>query len=256
MSNLIDDLNGKLILVAGASSGIGEACAKYLAENGARIILVARRTDKLEEVKVSLAGNGHSVYSYDFSQLDGIEELIKRIVNEQGFLDGLVFSVGQSSSRPLKMIKPDYMIELMKVNTLSFIELVRCCTSKKSYNPDGFSVVAISSVSALLGNQSKTAYAATKGAIDAAIRCLAKEFHHKNVRLNSINPGFVKTAIYDQFKDYSGDSADAADILNRQYLGLIEPEDIAKTTAFLLSNASRFMTGLSVPVDGGRTSSS
>lgn len=255
MSNLIDDLNGKHILIAGASSGIGEACAKYLAENGAKIILVARRIEKLNEVKEMLVGNGHSVYQYDFSDLSGIETLVKKIVIEQGYLDGLVFSVGQTSSRPLKMIKPDYMLDLMKVNALSFIELVRCCTGRKMYNPGGFSVVAISSVSALLGNQSKTAYAATKGAIDAAIRCLAKEFHEKNIRLNSVNPGFVKTAIYDQFKDYSGDSADAADILKRQYLGLIEPEDIAKATAFLLSNASRFMSGLSVPVDGGRTTS-
>ncbi len=255
MSNLIDDLNGKHILVAGASSGIGEACAQFLSENGVKTILVARRLEKLNEVKASLSGDGHSVYQYDFSDLNGIEALIKQIVVEQGVLDGLVFSVGQSSSRPLKMIKPEYMLDLMKVNTLSFIELIRCCTGRKMYNPEGFSVVAISSVSALLGNQSKTAYAATKGAIDAAIRCMAKEFHEKNIRLNSINPGFVKTAIYDQFKDYSGDSADAADILKRQYLGLIEPEDIAKTSAFLLSNASRFMTGLSVPVDGGRTSS-
>ena len=66
MSKLIDDINGKLILVAGASSGIGEACAKYLAENGAHIILVARRLDKLEEVKASLTGDGHSIYQYDF----------------------------------------------------------------------------------------------------------------------------------------------------------------------------------------------
>ena len=143
----------------------------------------------------------------------------------------------------------------MKVNALSFIELVRCCTSRARYNPEGFTIVAISSVSALLGNQSKTAYAATKGAIDAAIRCMAKEFHEKHIRINAINPGFVKTAIFDQFKDYSGDSADAADILKRQYLGLIEAEDVAKTAAFLLSDASRFMTGLSVPVDGGRTTS-
>ncbi len=256
MSNLIDDLNSKRILIAGASSGIGEACARYLAENGVKTILVARRLEKLEEVKASLPGEGHVSYQYDFSDLNGIENLIKQIVAEQGALDGLVFSVGQSSSRPLKMIKPEYMLDLMKVNTLSFIELIRCCTGRKMYNAEGFSAVAISSVAALFGNQSKTAYAATKGAIDAAVRCMAKEFHEKNIRVNSINPGFVKTAIYDQFKDYSGDAADSADILRRQYLGLIEPVDIAKTAAFVLSNASRFMTGLSVPVDGGRTTTS
>ena len=255
MSNLIDDLNGKHILIAGASSGIGEACAKYLADNGAKTILVARRIEKLNEVKSSLSGDGHSVYQYDFSDLDEIEGLVKKIVAEQGVLDGLVFSVGQSSERPLKMIKPEYMMNLMKVNFLSFLELFRVITSKKAFNTDGFSTVAISSLSALMGNQAKTAYAATKGALDASIRCLAKEFHKKNIRVNAINPAWVKTAILETHNENVGDSDDAADILKRQYLGLIDPEDIAKTTAFLLSNASRFMTGLSVPVDGGRTTS-
>ncbi len=255
MSNLIDDLNGKRILVAGASSGIGEACAKYLSENGAKTILLARRLEKLNEVKDSLSSEGHSVYQYDFSDLDGIESLVKQIVNEQGLLDGLVFSVGQSSERPLKMIKPEYMQNLMKVNFFSFLELFRIITSKKAYNPEHFSVVAVSSVSALLGNQTKTAYAATKGALDASIRCLAKEFHTKNIRINAINPAFVKTQIFERHNESVGESADATDILRRQYLGLIEPIDIAKTAAFLLSKASRFMTGLSVPVDAGRTSS-
>lgn len=253
MSNLIDDLNGKLILVAGASSGIGEACAKLLAENGSRIILVARSKDKLDDVKKSLKGNGHAVYAYDFSNLEGIEKFIEDVVSEQGKLDGLVFSVGQSSERPLKSIKPEYMSNLMKVNFLSFLELIRIITSRKCYNTNSFSVVAISSVSALFGNQTKTAYAATKGAMDASIRCLAKELHSKNIRINAVNPAFVRTAIFEKHLETVGEAEDALDILKRQYLGIIEPEDIAKTTAFLLSNASRFMTGLSVPVDGGRT---
>jgi NAD(P)-dependent dehydrogenase (short-subunit alcohol dehydrogenase family) len=255
MSNLIDDLHGKHILVAGASSGIGEACAGFLAENGARITLVARRLEKLNEVKDSLQGEEHSVYQYDFSELFGIEELIKQIVNEKGILDGFVFSVGQNSERPLKMIKPEYMMNLMKVNFLSFLELFRIITSKKAYNPSYFSVVAISSISALLGNQAKTAYAATKGALDASIRCLAKEFHGKNIRVNAINPAYVKTHLFEIHNESVAGSSDAQDILNRQYLGLISPEDIAKTVAFLLSKASRFMTGLSVTVDAGRITS-
>lgn len=256
MSNLIDDLSGKTILVAGASSGIGEACARYLAQNGARTVLVARRMEKLDEVRRSLDGSGHSVYAYDFSDLQGIEMLVRQVASEQGLLDGLVFSVGQSSSRPLKMIKPDYMIDLMRVNFLSFLELFRAITGKKAYSPDGFSVVAVSSVAALLGNQSKTAYAATKGALDASVRCLAKEFHGRKIRVNTVNPAWVDTSILQTHRDNARDSEDFADILKRQYLGIIEPEYIAKTVAFLLSSASRFMTGLSVPVDGGRTSSS
>lgn len=253
---MLEDLKGKKILVAGASSGIGEACAKYLAENGAKIFLSARREEELNRVLSEMSGKGHKVCPFDFSKTSEIEKFIKNLVSENGVLDGLVFSVGVSSSRPLKMIKPDYMKEVMNVNFFSFLELVRCFTLRNMYNPEKSSIVAISSISALMGNQSKTAYAATKAAIDASVRCIAKEFHSKNIRINAVNPGWVKTKILDNQLASVGDSSDFQDILNRQYQGLIEPLDIAKTVAFLLSDDSHFMTGLSVPVDGGRLTSS
>lgn len=255
MNNMLSDLNGKTILVAGASSGIGAATAEYLADCGCKLILVARRLDKLNEVKEKLSGEGHSLYSYDFSDLTGIESLIKQIVEENGPLDGFVFSVGQPVTRPLKVLKPDFMIEAMKINFLSFIEIVRNCTGKKNANPDSFSVVAVSSLSSMQGNQAKTAYSATKGALDAAVRCLAKEFSTRNMRFNTVNPAWVKTDIYKNHIANAGESEDFKEILNRQYMGLIEPLDIAKTIAFLLSNSSHYITGQNIPVDGGRLSS-
>ncbi|MDE6244662.1 MAG: SDR family oxidoreductase [Treponemataceae bacterium] len=256
MSDLIDDLKGKKILIAGASSGIGEACAKYLAECGSKIILSARREKELNRVKDELAGNGHKVYPFDFSNTNDIEKFVKGIVAENGVLDGMVFSVGVASSRPLKTIRPDYIKDVMNINFFSFLELARCFTMRNIYNPEKSSIVAISSISALFGNQSKTAYSASKAAIDASVRCIAKEFHSKNIRANVVNPGWVKTEIYENQIANVGDSADFLDILKRQYQGLIEPIDVAKSVAFLLSDASHFMTGLSVPIDGGRVSSS
>lgn len=255
MNNMLSDLNGKTILVAGASSGIGAATAEYLADCGCKLILVARRLDKLNEVKDRLSGNGHSTYSYDFSDLNNINALINKIVEENGQLDGFVFSVGQTSNRPLKTVKPDYMIELMTINTLSFIELARCCTNKKYSNPNSFSTVAVSSVSSKVGNQAKTAYCATKGAIDASIRCMAKEFHSRNMRFNTVNPGWVKTDIYETIVEAAGDSDDFHETLKKQYMGIIDPRDVAKTIAFLLSDSSHFITGQNIPIEGGRLSS-
>lgn len=252
---MLEDLTGKKILIAGASSGIGEACAEYLAENGATVFISARREEELKRVLNGLKGEGHKYYPFDFSETSKIEEFVKRIVAENGLLDGLVFSVGAPSSRPLKMIKPEYMKEIMNVNFFSFLELVRCFTLRKIYNPEKSAIVAVSSIASLFGNQSKTAYSATKAAMDASVRCIAKEFHSKNIRINTVNPGWVKTKILDNQLASVGDSDDFQDILKRQYQGLIEPKDIAKTVAFLLSDDSHYMTGLSLTIDGGRASS-
>ncbi len=255
MSDLLNDLKGKKILVAGSSSGIGEACAKYLASCGAIVYISARREDELKRVLSELEGENHKYYVFDYAKTEEIESFVKGIVSENGLLDGMVFSVGITSSRPLKMIKPDYIQQVMNINFFSFLELTRVCTMRNVFNPEKFAMVAVSSISALFGNQSKTAYSASKAAIDASVRCIAKEFHTKNIRINSVNPGWVKTQIYEYHIANVGDSTDFQDILNRQYMGLIEPLDVAKTVAFLLSDSSKFMTGLSVTLDGGRVSS-
>ena len=91
--------------------------------------------------------------------------------------------------------------------------------------------------------------------MDAAVRCLGKELAPKGIRINTVAPAFIKTAIYDTFKDETAGSADADDIVARQYLGLGEPQDVANMIAFLLSNTSRFITGSTIGIDGGRLSS-
>ena len=92
-------------------------------------------------------------------------------------------------------------------------------------------------------------------AMDAAVRCLGKELAPKNIRINTVAPAFIKTAIFDTFKDETAGSADADDIVARQYLGLGEPQDVANMIAFLLSKVSRFITGSTIGIDGGRLSS-
>lgn len=252
---MLEDLKGKKILVAGASSGIGEACAKYLAECGASVFICARREKELERVLREMSGKGHRAYPFDFSHTIEIEGFVKQLVEEDGVLDGLVFSVGVSSSRPLKKISVAHMQEIMNINFFSFLELVRSCTTKNVYNKERFSIVAVSSISSLLGNMSKTAYAASKAAIDASVRCIAKELHTKNIRINSVNPGWVRTNLYDQQIAAVGDFSGFQDVFQRQYQGIIETVDVAKTVAFLLSDDSHFITGLSIPIDGGRISS-
>lgn len=251
MYNLVD-LKDKNILITGASSGIGRCIAELLDKLGARVILIARREDKLKEVLNGLENEKSCYYVTDLNELDKIEELIKQIVAEQGVLNGFVHSAGIARTRPLKMIKSNILHEVMTVNFYSFVELCRCISVKKRFSEAGCNIVGISSVASIQGNSSKTAYAASKAAMDAAVRCMAKELADKKFRINTVAPALIETDIYNTFTNYSKGSSDAEMIMARQYLGLGKPEDVANVVAFLLSDASSFITGSTIGVDGGR----
>lgn len=253
MYNVVD-LRGKKILITGASSGIGKATAILCSKLGAQLILIARNVAKLEQVMSELEGDGHKYYSFDLANIDEIENFMKTIKENDGALDGYVHSAGITCNRPLKLTKTSIMREIMEINLFSFVEIIRCLTKRKCFN-DGLSIVGISSISSKRGNQAKTAYAASKGAMDAAVRCMAKELAPNGIRVNTVVPAFINTEIFQQFLDVSEGSDDAKSVMEKQYLGLGETDDVANMVAYLLSSASRFITGTSVDVDGGRLSS-
>lgn len=253
MVNLIDLLD-KRILVTGASSGIGKETALLISRFGAKVIMVARREEKLEQNLSKLDGEGHSYYSYDLKDIDSIEALIKEIISENGKIDGFVHSAGIGSTRPLKMLKPRFIREVMEINFYSFVEIVRCISKKSNYNK-GMSIIGISSVASLQGNQSKTAYCASKAAMDAAVRCMAKELAPKGIRVNTVMPALINTDIYKNFLEKGAEAEDARNVIARQYLGIGDPVDVANTVIFLLDKSSKFITGTSIAIDGGRLTS-
>ncbi len=246
------DFTGKRILVTGASSGIGEAVCRLLSASGAEVIMVARNPEKLAAAAERLGMARY--YSINLSEVAAVASGMETIIKECGALDGFVHSAGVGTVRPIKMCTYDFMKSVMDVNFFSFIEIVRTVTKKKNFNP-GMSIVGISSVASQEGNQSKTAYCASKAAMDGAIRCLAKELAPKGIRVNSVMPGITRTSIYDQIMDNGSDSEDLKGILQRQYLGICEPENIAAAVAFLLTEEAKYITGSSVAVDSGRLSS-
>lgn len=246
------DFSDKRILVTGASSGIGLSISKTLAEAGAEVIMVAKSPEKLASAAESLGAKAY--YSIDLSDVASLGTQIETIIKEQGALDGFVHSAGIGTVRPIKMCSYDFMKQMMDINFFSFIEIVRVITKKKNFN-EGMGIVGISSVAAEEGNQSKTGYCASKAAMNGAIRCLGKELAPKKIRVNAVMPGITRTAIFDQILDNGGDSDDLKGIMQRQYLGICEPENIASTVAFLLSKESNFITGSAIAVDSGRLSS-
>ena len=248
------DLKDKTILVTGASSGIGAGIVELLDKLEAKVIMVSRRADKLEEIHSRLANKQSCYHVADLSELEEIEGLVKRIIDENGPLDGFVHSAGITSSRPLKTIKPQVLDEVMKINFYSFVEICRCITVRKRFSEQGLNIVGISSTSSIQGNSSKTAYCASKAAMDAAVRCMAKELAGKGIRVNTVAPAFIDTGLYNAFLEKGEGSKDAEIIMARQYLGLGKTGDVANVVAFLLSDASRFITGSTIGVDGGKLS--
>ena len=181
------DFTGRKILITGASSGIGKQTALTLGKLGADVILVARREEKLKEVLNELDGNNNAYYAADLSETDRIEMLFKQIAEEQGRLDGMVYAAGIAMSLPLKLFKPEKIREVFNINYFGFIEAVRQICKKGRYN-EGMRIVGVSSVASLQGDKAHLAYSGSKAAMDASVRCIAKEVADKGICINTVAP--------------------------------------------------------------------
>jgi NAD(P)-dependent dehydrogenase (short-subunit alcohol dehydrogenase family) len=245
------DLSKKRILVSGASSGIGRSACIHLSNLGADITLIGRDLNRLNDTLSQLYKGKHIIRQYDLREISGIENLIKELVVEHGSFNGMVYCAGQSKSIPLQLNTTDVINETLLINTLAFVELVRCI-AKKGNNAGG-SIVYVSSIMSSIGRPLLTSYSMSKAAGEAACRCLAIELASKNIRVNSIAPGFINTPMLDDYKSLAGEDA-INKIRQRQYLGIGEPSDVANLICFLISDASRFITGSTLTIDGGYTS--
>lgn len=247
------NLKNKIIVLAGVG-GIGFATAKLISEAGAKLVLVDINYEALEHASELLQEKCLAYYECNFDIVDEIEPLVKKIIQEHGPVDGFVYCVGITESRPLKIATYDSMKRVMNINFFSYVEFIRNLSLKGTFNP-GMSVVGISSVGAILGNPAQTAYSASKAAMNGATRSMAKELAPKGIRVNTIAPGTTDTPMFRQAESSHGDSSAFASRLERQYLGLCQPEDIANSVLFLLSDMSRMITGSCLGVDGGKLTS-
>jgi NAD(P)-dependent dehydrogenase (short-subunit alcohol dehydrogenase family) len=243
-------LAGKSILITGASSGIGRACAVRCAELGARVALVARREDKLHETADAMTGDGHQLFPSDITQLDQLETLSQKMVDAMGPVSGFVHAAGISTRLPLKSLRPEHWQESFTINATSAFELTRHLQRRGRFPEGGASHVYIGSVMASLGQPAKAAYCASKAALLNGARALALELAPRKIRVNVVSPGAVRTDMYESLRDTL--PADAHEqVVKSHPLGIGEPGDVASAVAFLISDHARWITGANLMVDGG-----
>jgi NAD(P)-dependent dehydrogenase (short-subunit alcohol dehydrogenase family) len=246
------DLSGKLVLVTGASSGIGRATAVVLSRLGARLVLAGRRADALQETLAATENPAnHLCSTFDLANLDDIPKWIAEVVNLAGApLDGTVHCAGVTSFLPLRVVSSGNIDSIMVPNLHAALMLLRGVSARNAVPAAGASVVFISSAAALMASPGLSTYSASKAALGAVARCAAKELAAKRVRVNCIAPGYVKTPMLDQaanaFVDFDR-------IEKAQFLGFIDPDEIGTMAAYLLSSAARSITGSQFVMDGGFT---
>ena len=244
-------LEGKTILVTGASSGIGRQCAIDCSKMGATVILIARNAGRLADTHSLLEGESHKLYQYDLLDIDGISALMDKIIKECGKVDGLVHAAGIERTLPMKFIKPKDWEEVYRVNCMAGFELARLLGQKK-YNNGSGRIVFVSSITAIVGRKGVAAYAASKGALISTVKTIALEYANKGITVNCISPGTVLTPMMESYLSaLSEDEREKR--LDGFPLGIGQPADISNACIYLLSDASRWITGQNLVVDGGYT---
>lgn len=245
-------LQDKVILVTGASSGIGRQCAIDCSKMGAKVALLARNKERLYETLASMDGGGHCVFSADLLDNKNIPSVISSIVSSMGAISGVLNAAGISNTLPFKLATIEEMDRFVHSNVTSALLLCQEVCKVQNHDKVGTSIVFFSSIMGCVGESAKSLYSMTKGALMSVTRSLACEYAKKNIRFNCVSPGVILTPI-NASQPYMQDIEKRKLIEDKHLLGLGETTDISNACIYLLSNASRWVTGQNFIIDGGYT---
>ena len=253
MSTQLFSLEGKVAIVTGASRGIGRAIALGFAEAGADVALAARSEADLETLANEIDAMGRKAISVptDVTQREQIENLIDRTVTELGRLDILVNNAGGTRfMSPLTNLRPEGWDKAIALNLTSVFHATQLAAQHMIQN-DGGSIIQIASVTGIQGAITLSYYSAAKGGVRLMSQSAAKELAQAKVRINSIAPGWIATDLNTAMREDESARQFALDMIPMNRFG--EVEDIVGGAIYLASDASAFVTGTTLVIDGGQT---
>ena len=241
----MSDLKNKKIIVTGATGGIGNSIVEKLSNNGANIIATGTKIEKLEYLKSEF--QNIKIIQFDISKTDKIEEFVENAADELGGnIDCLINNAGITRDNLAIRMNLDEWNKVIDINLTSTFVLCKSAIKKMLKNKFG-KIINITSVVGHTGNLGQANYTASKAGIIAMSKSLAIEYAKKNININCISPGFIKTAMTDKidekFKEIIISKIPSAK--------LGEPEDIANAVLFLASNQSKYINGETLHVNGG-----
>ena len=237
-------LEGKTILVTGASSGIGRGVAVACSQMGAKIIVTGRNEERLAETLGMLNGDSHHYFICDITNAESVKDLVSNLPS----LDGIVHCAGIDQRIPVKQLQEKDVDKVMNVNFRSPVLLQSCLLQQRKITK-GASIIFIASVASWSPSIGHSIYSASKGAIVSYSKCLALELAARNIRVNCISPAMVWTDLIKQ----SGVTEEQLKEDESKYplKRYGTPEDVANLALCMLSDASSWMTGSNVEITGG-----
>lgn len=242
-------LHDRRILITGATSGLGLATSLACARMGAQVLGVGRDPERLTQglqQLQSISNQPHEMLRADLTLDSDREKLVQQL---GGTVHGVVHSAGISRLSPVRMISEQHLREVQAINVDAPMLLTQALLKRNLISADG-SLVFLSSIAAHIGVPGVAAYSGTKAALIAMVRCLAMEVVKRRIRANCLSPALVETPLLEATATVVG----SMDKERANYpLGFGRPEDVANAAIFLLSDASRWITGTSLVMDGGLT---
>lgn len=244
-------LEGKRIIITGASSGIGRQCAIDCGAMGATVIMMGRSQERLEEVLLQINNSRSSYGIIDITDYDAVKTFLTNEVADSGPFDGFIHSAGIDKTMPLRNVSSKDMQLVYETNVIAGINILKLLTKKGCFNQN-FKAVLIASITALIARVGTLSYTASKGALVSAVRELAVELAPKSINVNCISPGTVLTPLMQRTLEQMTEN-EREKRLSGFPLGIGKPEDISSACIYLLSDAARWVTGQNLIVDGGYT---
>jgi NAD(P)-dependent dehydrogenase (short-subunit alcohol dehydrogenase family) len=244
-------LKGRVIFVTGASSGIGAAAVQRFAEEGATVIAAARRRERIEALAAQLCGKGLHVDSIvcDVREEDSVEGAIQETIHRHEHLDGAFNNAGIGGARQrLTELSASKFDDVIATNLRGVFLCMKHEIAAMLKNGGG-SIVNTSSVGGLVGSPMNSDYAASKFGMEGLVRCAALEFARQNIRVNGIAPGPTDSEMFGRWMNSEETRAALAERFPLNYIA--HPDDMARAALFLLSDESRWTTGIVLPCEGG-----